>query len=86
MRQRVLVPLTIVALLLISIAPLSVSSTETVITNDITWSENQILSGNITIAQGASLTISPGVIVDGGDGYRIAVSYTHLTLPTILLV
>lgn len=76
MRQNGLVPLTIVVLLLISIAPLSVSSTETVITNDITWSENQILSGNITIAQGASLTILPGVIVDGGDGYRIEIAGT----------
>ena len=74
MRQKALVPSTIVVLLLISIVPLTVSSSDTVISNDITWDENKILSGNITIAEGASLTILPGVTIDGGDGYKIEVA------------
>ena len=74
MRQRILIPSSIVVLLLISIVPLTVSSSETTITSDITWSENQVLSGNITIAAGATLTIAAGVVVDGGDGYRIEIA------------
>ena len=74
MRQKALVPSTIVVLLLISIVPLTVSSSDTVISNDIIWDENKILSGNITIAEGASLTILPGVTIDGGDGHNIEVA------------
>ena len=74
MRQRALVPSTIVMLLLISIVPLTVSSSDTVISNDIIWAENQTLTGNVTIAEGASLTILPGVIVDGSGGHTIEVA------------
>ena len=76
MRQRALVPSTIVMLLLISIVPLTVSSSDTVISNDITWAENQTLTGNVTIVAGASLTILPGVIIDGGEGHTIEVAGT----------
>ena len=74
MRQRILIPSSIVVLLLISIVPLTVSSSDAVISNDITWSENQTLTGNVTIAEGALLTISPGVTIDGGEGHTIEVA------------
>jgi hypothetical protein len=47
-----------------------------VVSNDIIWAENQTLMGNVTIADGASLTILPGVIVDGSEGHTIEVAGT----------
>ena len=46
-----------------------------------------VLAGNTLYALAVSLFILPnGLITGGTTGLALAVSYTHLTLPTILLV
>ncbi|MBT7460302.1 MAG: hypothetical protein HN794_04600, partial [Euryarchaeota archaeon] len=67
----------IILLLLISLSsPIMVSASDSTISTDITWSGQQTLSGNLTIAQGATLTILPGTTIDCGDNYWIEVDGT----------
>ena len=41
-----------------------------------TWSGSVVLTGNVTVSNGSTLTLSPGTTVDGGDGYWIRVDGT----------
>ena len=67
----------IILLLLISLSgPIMVSASDSIVSTDITWSGQQTLSGNLTIAQGATLTILPGTTIDCGDNYWIEVEGT----------
>ena len=67
----------IITLLMISLSsPLMVRAADSTISSDISWSGQQILSGNITISQGATLTIQPGTTVDCGDNFWIQVDGT----------
>ena len=67
----------IILLLLISLSsPIMVSASDSTISTNVTWSGQQILSGNLTIAQGATLTIESGTTIDCGDNYWILVEGT----------
>ena len=67
----------IITLLMISLSsPLMVSAADSTISSDVTWSGQQILSGNITISQGVTLTIQPGTTIDCGDNFWIQVDGT----------
>ena len=56
------------------------------ITEDVTWTSNNIyeLDGRVTVTSGVTLTIEAGTVIKAQGGQ--AVSYTHLTLPTIYSV
>ncbi|MBT7961388.1 MAG: hypothetical protein HN765_05550, partial [Euryarchaeota archaeon] len=69
--------------LLLVLTPLSLLSTpahasDTTLFVDTTWSGNIVLTGNVTVENGTTLTVSPGTTVDGGDGYWIRVDGTLL--------
>ena len=69
--------------LLLVLTPLSlmaptVHASDSVIQVNTTWSGDVILSGNVTVENGTTLTLSPGTTVDGGDGYWIRVDGTLL--------
>jgi len=40
---------------------------------DTTWTGDVVLTGNVTVANGTTLTLSPGTTVDGGDDHWIRV-------------
>ena len=66
---------------LLLLTPLSLLATPAMATDvsvnvDTTWSGEVILTGNITVMNGSTLTLSPGTTVDGGDGYWIRVEGT----------
>ena len=67
--------------LLLVLTPFSLMSTpahaaDSTVQVDTTWSGNIILTGNVTVQNGTTLTLSPGTTVDGGDGYWIRVDGT----------
>ena len=67
----------IITLLMISLSsPVMISSADSTISTDLTWSGQQVLSGNITISQGTTLTIQPGTTIDCGDDFWIQVDGT----------
>jgi len=67
----------IITLLLISLSgPIIVSASDSTISTDVTWSGQQTLSGNLTVNQGATLTIQPGTTIDCGDNFWIEVEGT----------
>lgn len=76
MRKTTTAPI-IITLLMISLSsPMMVNAADSTISSDVTWSGEQILSGNITISQGVTLTIQPGTTVDCGDNFWIHVDGT----------
>ena len=54
--------------------------------NGLAWGENTLLEAEAEAARRAREKWGPGCIVVLRTDASIAVSYTHLTLPTILLV
>ena len=50
----------------------NVSAADSVVNTDTTWSGNMALTGNVTVASGATLTLASGVVVDAGT-YSITV-------------
>ena len=71
--------------ILLLLTPLSLlatpaTATDTSVSTDTTWSGAIVLTGNVTVMNGSTLTLSPGTTVDGGDGYWIQVDGTlHAT-------
>ncbi len=64
----------IVILLSVSLlTPLPVNATDSTISSDIVWSGDHTLSGNITVSNGAKLTIEPGTTIDCGDDFWIQI-------------
>ena len=66
---------------LLLLTPLSLLATpatavDTSVNVDTTWSGAIVLTGNVTVMNGSTLTLSPGTTVDGGDGYWIRVEGT----------
>ncbi len=73
--------------LLLLLTPLSLLATpatasDTSVSADTTWSGAVVLTGNVTVMNGSTLTLSPGTTVDGGDGYWIRVDGTLLASQT----
>ena len=69
--------------LLLVLTPLSlmaptVHASDSIIQVNTTWSGDVVLTGNVTVENGSTLTLSPGTTVDGGDGYWIRVDGTLL--------
>lgn len=70
---------------LLLLTPLSLLATpamaiDTSVNTDTTWSGAVVLTGNVTVMNGSTLTLSPGTTVDGSDGYWIQVDGTlHAT-------
>ena len=74
MRRGVLPANSIVALLVLTLfVPLTAANSSS-ITTDTVWSGNVVLDEDIIIAAGSTLTIEPGTVVDGGEGFTIEVS------------
>ena len=74
--MRTLQAATLVTLLLFAsclalVAP--VNAADTTVNMDTTWSGDVVLTGNVTVANGTTLTLSPGTTVDGGDDHWIRV-------------
>tara|TARA_B110001452_G_scaffold197161_1_gene167120 strand:+ start:5608 stop:10308 length:4701 start_codon:yes stop_codon:yes gene_type:complete len=70
----------IITLLLFSLSsPFLVSASDSTISSDITWSGQHILSGNVTVSQGATLTIEPGSSIDCGDDFWIQIEGTIIS-------
>ena len=71
--------------ILLLLTPLSLlatpaMATDTSVNVDTTWSGAVVLTGNVTVMNGSTLTLTPGTTVDGGDGYWIRVDGTlHAT-------
>ena len=61
-------------LLLVSTSPMVLANDSTIAVSTV-WSENKTLTGNVTVAEGATLTIHEGVTVDAGT-YGILVEGT----------
>ena len=61
-------------LLLVSTSPMVLANDSTIAVSTV-WSENKTLTGNVTVAEGATLTIEAGVTVDAGT-YGILVEGT----------
>ncbi len=72
MRTHLLVLLLLVAPMTSFITP---SSADSVINSDTDWSGEIILSGNVTVANGTTLTIQPGTTIDAKE-YWISVEGT----------
>ena len=77
--MRTLQSSTLVSLLLL--ASLSVMLTpafaaDTTVNSDATWTGAVVLTGNVTVANGTTLTISPGTTVDGTDDHWIRIDGT----------
>ena len=49
------------------------SATDTTVTSETTWSGAIVLNGNVTVANGTTLTISPGTTIDAGDDHWLRV-------------
>ena len=73
MRKTLIAPAIILLFLLSLLSPVMVSASDSTISTNVTWSGQQTLSGNLTIAQGVTLTIEPGTTIDCGDNYWIQV-------------
>ena len=74
MRRGVLPANSIVALLVLTLfVPLTAANSSS-ITTDTVWSGNVVLDDDIIIAAGSTLTIEPGTVVDGGEGFTIEVA------------
>ena len=54
------------------------SAADTTVTSETTWSGAIVLTGNVTVANGTTLTISPGATIDAGDDHwlRVCLLYT----------
>ena len=76
-------------LLLVSISPVALANDSTIAVSTV-WSENKTLTGNVTVAEGATLTIETGVTVDAGtfgilvEGTLVANGVTFLSTETPL--
>lgn len=66
-----------VALLLTVLILPMVNGADSTVSTNTTWSGDMVLSGNVTVASGATLTVSPGTTVDAKD-YAIIVEGTLL--------
>ncbi len=66
-------PYIIVALFLTALFAQTISANDSTISSNTSWSGHVTLEGNVTIAQGTTLTIAAGTTIDGGDGYMIEV-------------
>ena len=75
---RALCLATLLLLTPLSLLATPAMATDTSVNVDTTWSGAIVLTGNITVMNGSTLTISPGTTVDGGDGYWIRVEGTLL--------
>ena len=67
--------LSIASLLLTVLLLPMVSGADSTVSVNTTWSGNMVLSGNVTVASGATLTVSPGASIDAKD-YSIVVEGT----------
>ena len=65
MRTRNALALTAL-LLMMSLSPV-ISAADSTVTVNTTWSGSMTLTGNVTVAQGATLTIASGTSVDAGE-------------------
>ena len=61
-----------VALLLTVLLLPMVNGADSTVSTNTTWSGDMVLTGNVTVASGATLTVSPGTTVDARD-YAIIV-------------
>ena len=73
MRRSHLSPCLLVVLMITALIPIQVSSSDSTISTNTTWSGDIILYGNVTVEYGSTLTIEPGTSIDGRDGFRIEV-------------
>ena len=83
--MRTLQSSTLVSLLLL--ASLSVMLTpafaaDTTVNSDATWTGSIVLTGNVTVANGTTLTISPDTTVDGTDDHWIRIDGTLIAEDT----
>ena len=83
--MRTLQSSTLVSLLLL--ASLSVMLTpafaaDTTVNSDATWTGSVVLTGNVTVANGTTLTISSGTTVDGTDDHWIRIDGTLIAEDT----
>lgn len=60
----------------LSMMIVSTSAVDTSLSSDTTWSGEVVLSGNVTVLAGTTLTLQPGTTVDGGDGHWIRIEGT----------
>ncbi len=77
--MRTVRALCLIALLLLTPLSFMIAPTmaaDTSVNTNTTWSGDVVLSGNVTVMNGSTLTLSPGTTVDGGDGYWIRVDGT----------
>ena len=65
MRTRNALALTAL-LLMMSLSPV-ISAADSTVTVNTTWSGSMTLTGNVTVAEGATLTIAPGASIDAGE-------------------
>ena len=73
MRQQVIQTSVVVGLLLSTLCVTLVSANNSTISSDTTWSGIITLDSDIVVASGSTLTIEPGSVIDGGDGFVIEV-------------
>ena len=73
---RALILATLLLLTPLSLLATPATAADTSVNADTTWSGAVVLTGNVTVMNGSTLTLAPGTTVDGGDGYWIRVEGT----------
>ncbi|MDB2320414.1 hypothetical protein N9V17_02960, partial [Candidatus Poseidoniales archaeon] len=61
------------------------SAADTTVTSETTWSGTIVLTGNVTVANGTTLTISPGTTIDAGDDHWLRVEGSLFATDTTFL-
>ena len=76
----------IMLLLLTSLSAVmqSAYAADTTVNTETTWSGEIELTGNVTVANGTTLTISPGTTIDAGDGHWIRIEGSLIASDTTL--